>query len=69
MQVELGALLPAFTKQLMIYRKRWFTTDKLQQAKRARRDFPETERLRALEQEQAAGAAAAAAAAAAGKQE
>ncbi|GAX84576.1 hypothetical protein CEUSTIGMA_g11997.t1 [Chlamydomonas eustigma] len=47
-QLEAGALVPAYTKQLMIYRKRWFTPELHDLAKKSRRDYRESERLRKL---------------------
>lgn len=40
--------MPAYTKQLMIYRKRWLTPELMEQVKRQRRDFKESERLKLL---------------------
>ncbi|KAG1680329.1 hypothetical protein FOA52_015419 [Chlamydomonas sp. UWO 241] len=50
-QLAAGTLVPAYTQQLMIMRKRWFTPDDLDAVKRQRKSFPESERLRALAKE------------------
>jgi hypothetical protein len=68
-QLELGILVPAYTKQLMIYRRAWFTPERLDKAKRLRKDFPESERLRALAAEQEAAEQAAELAEAGGEKE
>jgi len=57
-QLASGTLVPAYTQQLMIMRRRWFTPENLESAKRLRKSYPESERLRQLaEQHEAAQAA------------
>ena len=48
-QLASGALVPSYlTKKLAIYRKKWFTPEKREEAKKARRDYREAERLKAM---------------------
>ncbi len=56
-QLEAGLLVPAYTKQFMTFRKRWFTPELQEQAKRMRRDFRESTRLKSMVAAQDAAAA------------
>ena len=58
-QLASGALVPSYlTQKLAIFRKKWFTPQRQEEAKRARRDFREAERLKAMVERDAASAAA-----------